>query len=407
MNNDIRRQNPNGRQPAEYPQPAQTPRDEYVLPSPVEASPEQQQYVSDNTETEPPMQQPPHTQEADKNASTSQKKRRWWLWLLCAIIGIAIVVAGWVAYQFTPVNASSGQNVFVEVAEGAAPSAIAANLEEQQVIRNATVFTVYLRLTGAGSDLQAGKFQLSQKDSMTTTINKLSQAQTQEVTLTFIPGQTLREYKDVLIKAGYDEQAVVEAFTKRYPGTIASIRPTNTDLEGFIYPETYRFAVGASPEDVLTRTFLELERVIDVEDLQTQYQRVGLSLYEGITLASIIQREAASDAEMAQISQVFHLRLDRNMPLGSDPTYQYIADKLGIERRIDLDSPYNTREETGLTPTPIASPSKAALLAAANPADGDFVYFVHGDDGQIRYARTNAEHEANVRQYCIELCKRV
>ena len=92
------------------------------------------------------------------------------------------------------------------------------------------------------------------------------------------------------------------------------------------------------------------------------------------------------------------------MALGSDVTYQYIADKLGIQRDSSLDNPYNTRRFAGLPPGPISTPGITALRAVANPASGDYLFFVAGDDGVVRYAYTEAEHEANVADYCTIEC---
>jgi UPF0755 protein len=107
---------------------------------------------------------------------------------------------------------------------------------------------------------------------------------------------------------------------------------------------------------------------------------------------------------MPQISQVFQLRLHKNMPLGSDVTYQYIADKTGVTRDPNLDSPYNTRKVTGLPPGPIGSPSLAALESVAQPASGDYLYFISGDNDKMYFAHTNEEHEQNIRDHCQKKC---
>jgi UPF0755 protein len=127
-------------------------------------------------------------------------------------------------------------------------------------------------------------------------------------------------------------------------------------------------------------------------------------LYEGITLASIVQREASTPADQQQVAQVFYSRLAIGMQLGSDVTYQYIADKTGVARDPGLDSPYNTRRYTGLPPGPIAVPGSSALLAVANPAEGDYLYFLAGDDGATYFARSLAEHEANIVDHCAVNC---
>lgn len=122
-------------------------------------------------------------------------------------------------------------------------------------------------------------------------------------------------------------------------------------------------------------------------------------------MASIIQREVATAEDAAQVAQVFKLRYDQGMQLGSDVTYQYIADKTGQPRSVDFDSPYNTRRYVGLPPGPISSPGLASLKAVGNPAPGDFVYFLSGDDDKTYFARTNEEHERNIRDHCQKKCQ--
>ncbi|HRQ86485.1 MAG TPA: endolytic transglycosylase MltG, partial [Candidatus Saccharibacteria bacterium] len=140
------------------------------------------------------------------------------------------------------------------------------------------------------------------------------------------------------------------------------------------------------------------------ENLKELYAAQGLNLYEGITLASIIQREAIGGDE-TQIAQVFFKRLSIDMPLGSDVTYQYIADKMGVPRDVNLDSLYNTRRFQGLTPGPIAAPGLAALKAVAHPADTDYLYFLSGDDDVTYFGRTLEDHERNIAEHCQLKCQ--
>jgi UPF0755 protein len=153
--------------------------------------------------------------------------------------------------------------------------------------------------------------------------------------------------------------------------------------------------------------------VITDNNLVAQFKTQGLSLYQGITLASIIQREVLSvggattpTSDQQQVAQVFFSRLTIGMPLGSDVTFIYGAKKLGVEPISTLNSPYNTRIIAGLPPGPISSPGLTALIATAQPADGDYLYFVAGDDGTTHFGRTLVEHEQNVRQYCTIECNK-
>ena len=162
----------------------------------------------------------------------------------------------------------------------------------------------------------------------------------------------------------------------------------------------------------MQRSINHLEKIVKKYNLEGKFKARGLTLYQGITLASIIQRESigcGSGVETCEdqrkIASVFYNRLKANMPLGSDVTYQYIADKTGVERSPNLKSPYNTRIQKGLTPGPIASPSLSALNAAADPINSDYLYFLSGDDDITYFAKTNEEHESNVKAHCQKKCQ--
>ncbi len=133
-------------------------------------------------------------------------------------------------------------------------------------------------------------------------------------------------------------------------------------------------------------------------------QATGFTLHQVITLASIIEKETPNTTEQKQVAQVFLLRLQRGMPLGSDPTYVYGAHLLGVTPSVSVDSPYNTRKYTGLPPGAIDNFNLAALQAVLDPAPGDYVYFVADPNGVTHFARTLEEHQANVARYCASLC---
>jgi UPF0755 protein len=206
--------------------------------------------------------------------------------------------------------------------------------------------------------------------------------------------------KKVLLEAGYNQAEIDAAFKKTYESPLFQDKPANADLEGYIYGETYTFSAGSTVEQILQRTFDEFYAAISENDLISGLRAQGFNLYQGVTLASIIQREVSGQADSAQVAQIFLKRLNEGMPLGADATFVYVANKAGITPTVDLDSPYNTRIHTGLPPGPISAPGVAALQAVAHPAEGDYLYFVSGDDGKNYYSRTIEEHEKNTREYC-------
>lgn len=323
-----------------------------------------------------------------------------------AVLGLLLLLIGiWYGQQLTPVASDSTEKVKVVVERGDGLSDIASNLQQNGLIRNTLAFEWYVRQSGKTSLLQAGTYRLGKAEDVSAIVKHLTSGNTDSFSLTFLPGATLAKHRQVLVDAGYDEARVDVALAKTYTGPLFEGKPVSADLEGYIYGETYNFAGDATPEEILQHIFDYYAGVIQDNNLVDLYKKQGFSLYQGITMASIIQREVITAADAAQVAQVFKKRYDMGMQLGSDVTYQYIADKTGQARNVNLDSPYNTRRYAGLPPGPISTPGLAALKAVAQPAKGDYLYFLSGDDDKTYFARTNEEHEKNIRNHCQEKCQ--
>lgn len=355
--------------------------------------------------TPPPPR--PITESDSGIVRTPRRNRLWWIigGIVAAVAMLAATTIAMYHLALAPVNSANTTPQTIEIVSGTTPNQIAELLKSESLIRSELAFAVYTRLHGIQNNLQAGTYELSQSQSTRDIAAALTKGPVvKEFEVTFLPGGTLADHKKVLMGVGFSETEIDAAFTARYDHPLFEGRPASADLEGYIYGETHRFIVGTSVEDVLTRYFDDYYAAVRQHDLVGHYQAQGLSLYQGITLASIIQRESGGD-DKAQIAQVFLTRLARGMELGSDVTYQYIADKLGVPRDVNLDNPYNTRRYPGLPPGPIASPGVDALIAAGSPADGDYLYFLSGDDNVTYFARTLAEHEENIRQHCQQKCQ--
>jgi UPF0755 protein len=351
---------------------------------------------------------PPESSEESLGKKRGGNKRQLLL-IIAGIVGILIAAAIsgfiWYSYELTAVQPGSTEKVRVTIERGSSPMAIAATLKKSHLIRSEAAFGWYIRVQKQAGHLQSGVYRLSKSDDVATIVGHLTSGNADTFSITFYPGATLAKHRQVLIKAGYSAAKVDAALNKTYNRPLFASKPAGTDLEGYIYGETYNFPADATPEQILERTFDQFESVVKKENLVALYQAHGFSLYQGITLASIIQREVASPADAAQVSQVFQLRLSRGIQLGSDVTYQYIADKTGQPRNVNIDSPYNTRRYTGLPPGPISSPGLAALKAVGSPAPGDYLYFLSGDDDKTYFAHTNEEHEQNVKEHCQKKCQ--
>ena len=322
-------------------------------------------------------------------------------------IGVAVIVSvgAWYYQQLQPVSDSvTASSKKVTIAPGSGVQTIAESLKREGLIRSDVAFDWYLRLN-RGAPLQAGSYALSTNMTVPEVVTALRNGKTETLTVTFLPGATVADNKKVLKTAGFSDETINAAFAKQYDHPVFQSKPASADLEGYVYGETYQFPADVTVETILRRTFDELYRVVQQEKLVEAYTAEDLSLYQGIILASIIQREVPTAGDQKQVAQVFLSRMKEEMNLGSDVTYQYIADKTGVPRDPSLDSPYNTRRYSGLPPGPIAAPGKSALLSVAHPAQGNYLFFLSGDDDKTYFARTQAEHEKNIVDHCKMKCQ--
>lgn len=346
-----------------------------------------------------------------KELSLGPKKSsiRWVGRVIGLVVVLALITIGvglfWYQQEQRPVDKANTSDVRVVIETGMSPEQIGAKLDENHLIRSQLAFDWYLRITRTGNYLQAGVYSLSQSMSLSEIVDHLKSGKTDTFRVTFLPGATVADNKKVLVKAGFPEEKVEEAFNKKYNHTILKSKPASADLEGYIYGETYEFRSDATIEQILMRSFDELEKVVATHNLEAEYKKQGLTLYKGITLASIVQREVPPGADQKKVASVFYNRLHEGMNLGSDVTYQYIADKTGQEHDPNLDSRYNTRRYTGLPPGPIAAPGKDALLAVAHPAHTSYLYFLSGDDDVTYFGRTEADHQRNIENHCKKKCQ--
>ena len=228
---------------------------------------------------------------------------------------------------------------------------------------------------------------------------------------TITPGENIFGIKKKLAELGYSAEEINTAFNASYDFDFLASRPEGASLEGYLFGETHEFYREATVREILTRFLEGTKQVIDDNNLVERYNARGLSLFEGITLASIVQKESVA-GEMPTVAQVFLTRLSSGWVLGSDVTVSYALDLLDPNREIYIDnsaalmidSCYNTRLYGGLPCGPISNPGLSALLAVAEPSDTAYLYFLTGDDGVMYYSYTEAEHNQNAYLHCQTLC---
>ncbi|HOM99682.1 MAG TPA: endolytic transglycosylase MltG [Acidobacteriota bacterium] len=336
--------------------------------------------------------------------------RRWRRGLavigLVGLAGAALVASSlwrWWSFQVsTPYRGYLEPMVTVHIPEGTSVRRIGVLLEEARVVRSAQIFTVYARLTD-GSPLQAGVYRFDKAESLEEVIRKLRRGETLQVRVTIPEGSDLVQIAVILAK---ERVAQIEDFMEAAanPEEIRDLDPQATDLEGYLFPDTYFFPPDVSAPQIVRRMVANFRRHWK-ERFERRTFETGWTVREVVTLASLIEKETGVPHERPLVSAVFHNRLRMGMPLMCDPTVIYAValerEFDGIIHRSDLeiDSPYNTYRYPGLPPGPIANPGLASIEAALEPADVDYLYFVARGDGGHVFSRTYAEHARAVQRY--------
>lgn len=332
--------------------------------------------------------------------------RKWQIWML-VVLGVFLLCAGglvtWYTLALQP-KSSTEQKVQLVVAEGDSSATIIDKLSSGGLIRSSLATRLYVELSGNKGKMQAGGYILSPTQSVSELISHITAGKTDEQLVTIPPGRTLKELREDLKKFGYSDSDIDAAYAAKYNSPLLADKPAEASLEGYIYPESFQLVAGQPLSALFEKSFDELYSKLQADGMIEKFKAHGLNLHQALTLASIVQKEVSDPTTQKQVAQVFYKRLADGMVLGSDVTFEYAAAQLGVTPAVDIDSPYNTRRNPGLPPGPIANMNYTALQAVADPAAGDYLYFVAGDDGVTYFSRTVEEHEANVAAHCHKLC---
>ncbi len=288
-----------------------------------------------------------------------------------------------------------GEPVQLTVPRGASLREVTDTLVARGIVDHPGLFRAYVRVRRADRDIKSGLYRLARGERWAVVVDALSQGRVMSLPMTIPEGWRLTQMIPRIARAsGLTEETVQARLSEdslhirwRVPGP---------GLEGYLFPDTYRFTPG-SALDVVVRTMTERYHAYWTDARRARLEGVGLSEQEAVTLASIVQAEARRVEEMPTIAAVYLNRLRRRYPLQADPTVLYA---LGGPRErllfaaIDsvADNPYNTYAHAGLPPGPIGAPGEAALDAVLTPAEIDFLYFVARPDGSHVFTRTLVEH---------------
>jgi len=334
---------------------------------------------------------------------------------LVFLLTLSAAGAGIVAYRaYTmarePFRGYDEDEVFFTVERGKTGIQIGESLEERGIIRDRRLFLLALRFRDDGKTVQAGEYRFAEPLSTFDVLEMLVSGGTFTFAVTIPEGLTLLETADLLAARGLAEgSAIRSAFEAR--ALVADLDSEAFNLEGYLYPTTYRFPRVVAPDELARTLVGQFKRVFD-EERRAAAAKLGLTPREVVTLASVIEKETGLSEERPLIASVFWNRLRIGMPLQSDPTIIYALELAGrfdgnLRRSdLELDSPYNTYRFPGLPPGPIASPGEASIRAVLEPAETAFLYFVSRNDGSHQFSSTYSEHVNAVRKHQVEYFRR-
>jgi len=315
------------------------------------------------------------------------------------VLFVALAAAAAVWYAMQPLS-QRATVLDVEVARGGTMRDVARQIAEQGINVSPTFLIWMARLSGRDSRMQAGNYRIEQGITPWELIMLLSSGSTSYAQTAFIEGWNFRQLRaalDAMPDLKHDTLGLSDA------EVLARLGMQEASAEGLFFPDTYFVTRGISDLEVLRRAHQQMQKVLEREWARRAPGLPVNTMYEGLTLASVVEKETGTPADRDKIASVFVNRLRIGMPLQSDPTviYGIGANFDGNLRRRDLqaDSAYNSYTRRGLPPTPIAMPGLAALRAAFNPARTDFIYFVSRGDGSSQFSRSLEEHNRAVARY--------
>jgi UPF0755 protein len=294
----------------------------------------------------------------------------------------------------------------VTIEPGTSTAGVIARLTEAGIVRNPTAVKIYMRVLGGGDSLKAGDYKFDSPISPLQAIGKIQRGEVYLERVTVPEGfdrfDIAQKLSEVTAKATEEEFLELMDDTR----LIRDIAPEATNLEGYLFPDTYTYSAKDTPEDLIRAMVVRFKEMFKPEWI-ARSRELNMSLHKIVTLASIIEEEAKVPDERPRVSSVFYNRLKIGMVLATDPTFIYAAKLAGDydgnpnqPRHRTRDSVYNTYKYAGLPPGPIASPGRASIEAALYPEESDYLYFVvNGTEGRHKFSRTAAEHELAVQEY--------
>lgn len=343
------------------------------------------------------------------------------------IVALFISIAIFLAYQWYS-SAIFTENISAEdiqftVKPGDNLLTIASDLEKSGVISSEQALRIYVRLNNITANIKAGQYSIAKGTNVPNVIKIFEEGTFKaSIGVTIPEGMRYEQIADLLaseFSSSSDATNFIKSefldicanpdkydFDLETENILTKYKPSGNPLRGLLFPDTYRFDFDSSAKIVVQTLVKNFEkRVIEngiTDENLYKNQKSLKSVYEVISLASIIEKEAGNDPDRPLVSGIFHNRLAANFPLQSDITIHFIKnddDTFISFADTKIQSPYNTYLYAGVTPTPINNPGISSIKAALNPQKTEYFYFIYDANGKMYYAKTFAEHEENVRKY--------
>jgi UPF0755 protein len=330
--------------------------------------------------------------------------RRTIIWgAIGLLLALGVVLSCLQVVLHRPYAGWQGEFIDVELAAGLDAGSVLERLCDAGVIRNPGLPRLWLLWSGGSKELQAGEYRFSEPASPMAVLRRLHAGDVLLHAVTIPEGLVLDDVARRFEDAGIGSSEELLALF-RDPAPVADFDPEAADLEGYLFPETYRFSRHTQPAEVVAAMIARFRDVAGLE-YAAAAEAIGMTLREAVTLASLIEKETSLPEERTKISRVFHNRLQRGMRLQCDPTVLYALRREGLQvakltyDHLELDSPWNTYVVTGLPPGPISNAGAGSLAAAVKPAEGSELYFVAAPGGGHRFSKDLASHVKAVNEW--------
>ena len=322
--------------------------------------------------------------------------------LLLVLILLVLVYGFWYHETRWPVRRASDPPQALSVPPGSSVVDIGRSLRDLGLVRHPELFRVAVLVRGAASRLRAGEYRLEGEMSLEQVIDKLVRGDVVRNQVTFPEGSNIEDMSRLVAVHGIATADFLKA--ARDPALIRDLDAEAPDLEGYLFPDTYDVPPRGNKAELLVAKMVQRFREVAQPHLPALPLR-KMTVRKWVTLASVVELETARGEERPRIAAVFLNRLERGMPLQTDPTVIYALRKAGTwdgnirKGDLDIDSPYNTYRRAGLPPGPIASPGKEALAAVLAPSPGRELYFVSRNDGTHQFSDNLDDPNRSVTQY--------